>query len=357
MVRPISTITAAAFIAGLSDPVGAVTTSPPAYHVTRTVALGAPDRWDFVVFDPASHRVFVAHGDRVTVVDARDGTIVGSVDGMAGGTHGIAISTAAGRGYTDDGRAGIVVSFDLETLKPIRQIKAEEDADDIILDPASGHIFVVNGDSGKLTVIDPKTDAAIATIDAGGGLEAAVSGGNGKLYVDGAEKKEIARIDTATNKVDAHWPIPNCTSPHGLAIDRDTHRLFASCVNEVLTVVDADNGAVVATLPIGQRTDGAAFDAKRKLIFSSNGDGTLSVIQEKDAQTYVSLGNVQTAVTGRTMDIDPETGRLYIAAADVDEKAPPAANGRPQIVAGSLKLLFLDPPNVLENSREGAGPD
>jgi YVTN family beta-propeller protein len=193
--------------------------------------------------------VFVAHGDRVTVVDGRDGKIVGSVEGMPGGTHGIAISTAAGRGYTDDGHAGIAVSFDLVTLKPVRQIKAEEDADGIILDPASGHVFVVNGDSAKLTVIDPKTDTAIATIDAGGGLEAAVSGANGKLYVDGAEKKEIVRVDTATNKVDAHWPMPDCTSPHGLAIDLDTHRLFASCVNNVLIVVNADSGAVVTNWP------------------------------------------------------------------------------------------------------------
>ena len=324
--------------------------SPPAYHVTKSVALGAPDRWDYIVFDATSHRVYVSHGDRVTVVDGHDGTILGDVAGIPGGTHGIGISTATGKGYTDDGQAGVAVAFDLKTLKTGAHIKAESDADGIAFDPTSGHIFVVDGDPGHLTVIDPKTDSVIATVDAGGKLEYAVSGNNEKLYVNGEAKAEIVRVDTATNKADAHWPIPGCTSPHGLAIDMAAHRLFVSCLNAVLTVVNADTGVVVATLPIGRGTDGAAFDPKRKLIFSSNNDGTLSVIQEKDSQTFVSLGSIKTAVTGKNMGIDPDTGRLFIAVADVDPKAavppgPGGAPGRPRPLPGTLKLLFLDPPS------------
>jgi len=345
MLRPnLASASVIAFFASAPVAASAATVSPPAYHVSMTVALGAPDRWDYVVFDPASHRVFVAHADRVTVVDGRDGKILGNVEGMPGGTHGIAVSPATGRGYTDDGRAGMVTTFDLVTFKAIKQIKAEEDADGIILDPTSHNIFVIDGDSGKLTVIDPKTEEPIATIDAGGGLEFGVSGANGKLYIDGAERNEIVRVNTLTNSVDAHWPMPGCAKPHGIAIDTATHRLFASCANQVLTVVNAENGAVIAALPIGQRNDGASFDPRRKLIFTSNGDGTLSVIQEKNADTYVSRGDIKTAVTGRTMDIDPESGRLYVAAADIDTAAAPAPNGRPKIVPGSLKLLFLDPP-------------
>src|SRR6476646_5477381 len=141
--------------------------SAPLYTVTKTVALGAPDRWDFVVFDPASHKVFVAHGDRVTVVDGRTGAILGNVEGLQGGAHGIAIVPGTGRGYTDDGRAGTAASFDLDTLNLINTIKADADADAIVFDPTSGHVFVVDGDPGKLTVIDPKSDSAVATIDAG----------------------------------------------------------------------------------------------------------------------------------------------------------------------------------------------
>jgi YVTN family beta-propeller protein len=320
----------------------------PAYQVTRTVALGAPDRWDYLVYDGPSHRLYVAHGDRVTVLDGRDGTILGNVQGMPGGTHGTGIVASLGKGYTDDGKAGEAVAFDLKTFKTGKRIKAQDDADGIVFDPVSGHIFVVDGDSKVLTVIDPATDTAIATVQAGGGLESAVSGDNGKLYVNGAENKEIVRVDTRSNMADAHWPIPGCTSPHGLAIDTAAHRLFVSCVNAVLTVVNADNGQVVATLPIGKGTDTAAFDPKRKLIFSSNYDGTLSVIHEESPQKYVSLGSIPTAVTGRTMTIDPDSGRLFVAAADIDPKAPvPAgANGRPgraRPLPGTLKVLFLDP--------------
>ncbi len=321
---------------------------PPAYHIAKTVALGSPDRWDYLVFDGASRRLYVSHGDRVTVLDGREGTILGNIEGMPGGTHGIGIVTSAGKGYTDDGKAGEAVAFDLATLKVQKRIKAQDDADGIAFDKSSGHIFVVDGDSKTLTAIDPKTDTVVATINAGGGLEYAVSGGNGKLYVDGAENKEIVRIDTATNAVDAHWPIPGCTSPHGLAIDAVAHRLFASCVNAVMTVVNAETGAVVATLPIGQGTDGAAFDPKRKLAFSSNNDGTISVIREVTPQKFESLGSIPTAVTGKNMTIDPATGRLYVAAADIDPKAPvpvtPSGRpGRPKPLPGTLKILFLDP--------------
>lgn len=337
-------------IAALSVSVGhAASTSAvtaPEYQVTHTVALGAPDRWDYVVFDPSSKRVFVAHGDEVTVVDGRKGDVLGHIKGFPGGTHGIAIVSAVGRGYTDDGQKGEAAAFDLSTLKVGKRVKAAEDADAMTFDEVSGHVFVINGDMGTITVIDPKEDKAVATITGGGKLEYAVPDGRGHLYVNGAGKKEVLSIDTRTNQVQAHWPVPECTSPHGLAIDATTHRLFVSCVNNVLTVVNTDSGAVVAQLPIGSGTDAAAFDPKRKLIFSSNGrDGTLSIIQERDPQTFVSLGTVKTAVSARTMGIDPDTGRLYLAAADVEATPADATKpgGRPKIVPGSLKLLFLDP--------------
>ena len=322
---------------------GAAQAQPaPAYTVSKTVALGAPDRWDYVVHDAATHRVYVAHADRVTVVDARSGEVVGQIEGLPGGTHGIAVSAADGRGYTDDGKAGQAASFDLKTLKTTARLKAEDDADGITLDPRSGHVFVINGDSGKVTVIDPKTNTVLATIDGGGGLEYAVADGKGGLFVNGAEKNEIVRIDTATNTVTAHWPMAGCTKARGLAIDTATERLFSTCGSGVMVVLDARNGKNVASLPIGKGTDAAAFDPKRKLAFSSNGaDGTITVVQEKSADSFAVVATIKTAVTGRTMGIDPATGRLFVAAADVDPT--PQANGRPKVMAGSLKLLFLDP--------------
>jgi YVTN family beta-propeller protein len=328
--------------------VAAAFAQAPAYHVTKTVPVGAPDRWDYLVYDGPSHRLYVSHGDRLTVLDGKAGTVLGNVQSMPGGSHGIGIVAAVGKGYTDDGEAGEAVAFDLKTLKTGKHIKAKDDADGIAFDPSSGHIFVVDGDSKVLTVIDPKTDSVVATVEGGGGLEYAVSGDNGKLYVNGAENKEIVRVNTATNQVDAHWPIPGCTSPHGLAIDTASHRLFVSCVNAVMTIVNADTGAVVATLPIGKGTDGAAFDPKRKLAFSSNYEGNISVIREVSPQKFESAGSIPTAVTGKNMTIDPDTSRLFVTVADIDPKVPvpPGRNGRPgrpKPLPGSLKVLFLDP--------------
>jgi YVTN family beta-propeller protein len=323
-----------------------------AYHLTRSVGLGAPDRWDYVVYDSPSHRLYVAHGDRVTVVDGRSGRIIGQITGMPGGTHGIAISHAAGLGYTDDGQSGEAVAFSLKTLKVVGRLKAAPDSDAVTIDPTSGHVFVVDGDPGLLTVIDPKTDRAVATVRVGSKLEYAVAGDNGKVYVNGEEKREIFRIDTATNQVDASWPLPQCDSPHGLAIDTSTHRLFSSCENQRLVVVDSDSGATVASVPIGRGTDAAAFDPDRKLIFSSNGmDGTLSVIREVDANTFVPAGTVRTALSARTMSVDPVSGRLFLAAADTTAKAMAAyraareagKRGPSPFTHGSLKLLFFDP--------------
>jgi DNA-binding beta-propeller fold protein YncE len=313
----------------------------PDYHITRTVALGAPDRWDYVVFDAPSGRVYVAHGDRVSVVDGSTGSIVGQVEGYPGGTHGIALDHALGLGFTDDGRAGQAGAFDLKTFKTLDRISADKDADSLVFDPVSQHVFVINGDSGTITVIDPKLALVVASIQGAGKLETALAGGDGKLYVNGAQNSEILRVDTTFNRIDARWPIAGCSRPHGIAIDAAARRLFSSCANNVLVVVNLDSGITVATLPIGSGTDSAAFDPKRKLIFSANGrDGTLSIIQELDPQTFVSLGTLKTAVTARTMAIDPGSGRIYLAAGDVD---PTAGSDTHAIVPGSLKLLFVDP--------------
>jgi YVTN family beta-propeller protein len=321
----------------------------PTYTQVKAVGVGAPDRWDYLTFDPSTDRLYLSHGDRVDVLDGNTGAVLGSVKGMPGGTHGIGIVDVLGKGYTDDGGAGQAAAFDLKTFKVLSRIKAEDDADGIVVDPKSGHVFVIDGDSADLTVIDPKTDKVVATVKGGGGLEFGVADGVGHVFVDGAEKKEMLRIDTATNTVDAHWPMPKCESPHGLAMDTQSRRLFVSCVNKVLTVVNADTGAVVATLPIGAGTDGAAFDPKRKLIFSANGvDGTISVIREDTPDRFTPLGDIKTAVTARTLTINPATGRLYVAVAAIDPAAtvPPGPNGRPgrpRPIPGSLKVLFLDP--------------
>ena len=333
----------ALLVALLPTTASAAGTAAPTYSVTRSVALGSPDRWDYITVDTATQRVYVSHGDRVTVVDGSTGALLGQVTGFPGGTHGIAISTANGKGYTDDGEAGTVGAFDLKTLKLTRSIAGRPDADGIVLDPASGHLFVSNGESMDVSVVDPKTDRNIGNIKTGGKVEFETADGKGKLYVNGEEKEEIIRIDTRTNQVDAHWPLTSCRSPHGIAMDVATRRLFVGCTNEMLVVVSADDGREVAHLAIGKGSDAVVFDPVRKRVFSSNGrDGTITILGETDAEHFVSLGEVKTGVTARTMAINPVSGRLYVAVADV-ESGTAAGTARPKISSGSLKLLFLDP--------------
>jgi YVTN family beta-propeller protein len=320
----------------------------PLYHVTKTVALGAGERWDYVSFDPSSGRVYASHGDHVTVVDGKTGAVIGQIGTFPGGTHGIAISPQTGHGYTDDGKAGVAIAFDAASLKPLQQIATAPDADGILLEPVTGHIVVVNGDSGSLSAIDPAANAVVATVNVGAGLEAAVADGKGAIFVDGVDAHDIVKIDAVHNTVVAHWPMPACQRPHGLAMDTAARRLFATCSNNLLVVVDADTGANIATFPIGSYSDGAAFDPVRKLAFSSNGDGTLNVVRETGSNGFVLAGTVKTMPSARTMAIDPQSGRIFLVGADIAKIDPPATpGGRPHVTyaPNSLKLIFLDPDN------------
>jgi len=313
------------------------------YRITKTIPIGAPDRWDYVVLDPSGTKAFIAHGPAMTVVDLKAGKVAGTLN-VGGVTHGAAALPALGKGYTDDGTAGVAIAFDLKTLKELKRIKVEPDADGIVYDAVSGHVLVITGDSGKVDVIDPKSDSLVASIDGGGPLEFGVLGGNGKFYVDGEDKNEIVRMDLGKNVADAHWPLTGCKTPHGLAIDRAHMRLFASCGNKAMDVVDASNGNVLATLPIGAGTDFAEFDGQRGLAFSSNRDGTLSIVTQKDGQ-FVTLPPVTTMQGARTMALDHTSGRIYTVAADtkVNTAVPENDRQRYQTVPGTAKLLILDP--------------
>ncbi len=341
-------ITRFALYAGLLGavcvPVQATAQTTAHYDVVKTVPIGMPDRWDYVVFDPVQDRVYVAHGANVTVADGTSGAVLGTIE-IGGATHGIATVHAFNKGYADDGKAGEVAVFNLQTLKVIDRIKAEPDADGIVFDPKSNHVLVVDGDSAKVTVIDPKTDTVVATIPGGGGLEFGVSDEAGKFYVDGEKNNEIVRMDLTSNTVDAHWPLTGCTTPHGLAIDRPHMRLFASCANKRMVVMNATNGTVVATLPIGEGTDFAEFDTSRGLAFSSNRDGTLSVVVEKSPGAFEALPASQTQFSARTMALNQKTGRIYTVAADftVNDALPASDRGHYVVKPGSVKLLFLDP--------------
>lgn len=313
----------------------------PAYVAAGAVPLGAPERWDYALADPSDGRVYVAHGDKLAVIDGRAGALIGEVQGMAGGSHGVAISHATGQGFTDDGRNGVAVAFDLKTLKTVKTIAANTDADAIAFDPRSGHVFVIEGDPGAISVIDPGADRVVATITVGEKLEYAV-GAEGAVFVAGVQNRDLIKLDPRANTVVARWPTPDCEAPHGLAVDARAHRAFMGCENAKMMVVDTRSGRIAATLDIGLGNDAVAFDASRRRVFSSNGrDGAITVYQEVTPDRYQRLDDVKTVVSGRTMTVDPVTGRLFAPVADIDPASPPGQ--RPRFVPGSLRVLMFDP--------------
>ena len=320
-----------------------IAAAPQLYSITKSIPMGAPDRWDYLVYDPTSHRVYVAHGTEIAVINGQSGESLGRVS--VPGANGVAVVPAAGKGYAGSRALKSVLVFDLEHFTVTKTIPAGEDTDGVVFDPASKRVFVMQGDPKNLLVIDTGSDSVVATIALDGKPEYSAVDGRGKLYVNIADKREIQRIDTRTAKVDATWPIPACESPHGLSIDVQSNQLFASCVNSKLLVVDALSGRVAADLPIGFGTDATAVDTSRRRAFSSNWDGTLSVIDISAAGHAVSLGEVPTQPQARTMALDSASGRLYLVAADRIEVDPAATNPKKRYGTkpGSVRLLFVDP--------------
>ena len=333
---------ATAFFAAAAN---ATAATGPRYELTKTVALGTPDRWDFVHFDPVQDRVYIAHRTQIDVVDGKTGAIVGRVLGIAG-AHDVATVPNLGRGYADNSDTGDVTIFDLRTLRPIGKIPADADSDAMIYDPATGLLVVANGDSHDASIIDVRMSKRLANVPLGGSPEMMAADSRGKAYINLASANQIVRLDLRSHTIDARWPTPVCESPHGLAIDATSRRLFLSCANDRMLVIDATDGKPLALLPIGSGTDGAAFDPVRKRAFSSNRDGTLSIVAERNGRSFVALGKVTTAPGARTMAIDPRSGRIFLVTATVAGQRPAKApGGTPEydFAPGTVKLMVFDP--------------
>ena len=314
------------------------------YAVSQTIPLGLPDRWDYVTFDPGSKHVLVAHGDHTDIVDVAGGRVLGKLEGLQG-AHG-QIVAPSGLIYADSGKTAELTAFDPASLNPIKTLAAGPDADGVVLEPVHNLVAVMDGDGEAVTLIDLATRSVRVTVPLGGSPEFAVADGTGLLYVNIASTGEVVRLDAGAGRVTARFPVPGCQKPHGLAIDTRTHRLFTTCVNAQMTVLDSATGRVVQTLPIGHGTDAAAFDPVRHRVFSSNYDGTLSVFDETTDGRLSSAGTVRTAIGARTMALDPGTGRVFLVTADIDPTKPPTATPRGtryEFKPGTVKLLVLDP--------------
>src|SRR5262245_27023198 len=312
--------------------------APSGYHILKEVKIGGEGGWDYLTVDSANRRLYVSHATHVAVIDIDAAKIVGDIPDTPG-VHGIAIAAELNRGFTSNGRAGSVTIFDLKTLKPIgRPVKTGDNPDSIRYDAVSGRVFTFNGRSNDSTAIEAKTGNVVGTIPLGGKPEFSVADGKGKVYVNIEDTNEIVEIDAAKASVSKRYSIKPCDGPSGLAIDTKNRRLFSVCSNRMMIVSDPDAGKVLATPAIGAGSDGVAFDPGPGYAISSNGDGTLTIVQQTGGK-YDVLENIATEKGGRTIAVDEKSHQVFVPVA----KAAPAQPGQrgTTYIPDSFRVLVI----------------
>jgi DNA-binding beta-propeller fold protein YncE len=314
------------------------------YHPLAKVTLGGEGFWDYLTVDAGARRLYISRWTHVMVVDADSYRVVGDIPSIEG-VHGIAIAPEFGRGFITEDEANRVTIFDLKTLQKIGSAKTGQNPDAIIYDPAAKRVFAFNGQDGTATAIDASTGSVVGTADLGGSPEFAAADGQGHVYNNLEDKNEVVEIDSKTLKILNRWPLAPGKNPSAMAIDLGHRRLFIGCHNRMMVVMDADTGKVVAAPVIGDGVDAARFDPGSQLLFSSNGDGTLTVIHEDSPDKYSVIDNVQTQRGARTMELDKKTHRIFTVTADLGPQ-PTEPHEPPPMVPGTFRLLVF-----------GKGPD
>lgn len=303
----------------------------------KTFHIKSAGGWDYLAIN--GNKLYVSHGVQVNILDKNSGDSV-SIIPHTDGVHGIAFVNDINKGFTSNGRLNNVSVFDLRTDSVIGKINTGKNPDAILYDHFSKNIYTCNGGSNDVSVIDPVTEKVIATIPVGGKPETAVSNGKGQLYVNIEDKNEIVKINTTTYKAENHWTLKTGEGPTGLAFDSLSNRLFSACDNGQLIVMNAATGNVVAKVPIGEGCDGDVFDPVTKTIYTSNGEGSVTVINEIGADSYKVEGTVKTKRGARTITMDHDTNLIYLPAADFEEKKPTdPENQRPKMMAGTFQVL------------------
>jgi len=310
------------------------------FHLISTFHIQSTGGWDYIAIGPGNNRLYVSHGTQVNILNKTTGDSIGVIENTTG-VHGIAFDKEHNKGFTSNGRLNNVTVFDLTNNAVITQIPTGANPDAIMYEPFTKKIITCNGRGRNLSIIDPVSNKLVDSIDVGGKPETAVSNGAGKFYVNIEDKNEIVEVNLKTMKVEAHWPLAPAEEPTGLVFDTKTNRLFAGCGNKLLVAVNAANGKVIGTFPIGDGCDGAAFDPETKNIFTSNGDGTMSVFKEKSADNIEMTTTVTTKRGARTITIDSSTHLLYLPTAEFENPDPKAPNARPKMIPGTFQVLVI----------------
>jgi len=318
------------------------------YKVFFTTQLMGDGGIDYVYADNDGRRVYVPRGGNTFMFDLDSHKYIGSITNIGG--HGIAIDTKSHHGF---GSAGKIGMFDTETMQKIKDIDVTGRPDGIMREPFTGNIFIFSHQSPSITMIDPKDGTVVGTIDVGGAMEQAQSDGQGKLFVDAEDEKKIAVVDLKTLKVITKYDLGDTAGePGGLGFDVKNHILFAMCANpNVCVVVDSDTGKVLATLPIGNGTDGGAFNPATMEAFSSQRDGTLTVIKEKSPTEFEVEQNVKTKAGCKTLSLDTKNNRIVLICV---ERLPQPASATPA-VATNAPVASAAGTNAPAGGRRGGG--
>ncbi len=316
----------------------------PGYHVVKKTLIGGEGGWDYLFVDAGARRLYLSHGNRVVVLDSDSLNVVGEIPNTQG-VHGVAVAPEFDHGFTSNGHSSTVTIFDLKTLRVIKEVPVTgKNPDAILYDPFSKKLFTFNGRSQDATVLNPESGDTLATIFLGGKPEFAVTDLKGHVYVNIEDKSEIAAIDAQSNKVLNRWSITPGEEPSGLAMDVANRRLFSVCGNKMMIVSDPDSGKVVTTIPIGEGPDACKFDPETHLAYSSNGEGTITVIREESPTRFVVVETAKTQPRARTMEIDTKTHALFTVTAEFGETPKPTAEHprpRPPMVPNTFILLEL----------------
>ncbi len=306
------------------------------YHILNEIKIGGEGGWDYLTVDSAARRLYVSHATHVVVVDIDKNTMVGDIPDTPG-VHGIALAPELNKGFISNGRGNNVTIFDMKTLKATGTVATEMNPDDITYDATSKRVLAFNGRSRSVTIIDARTDKAVATVMLPGKPEFAVADGKGKVYDNIEDTNEIVEVDAAKATVTKKYALTGCEGPSGMAMDRKARRIFSVCGNRVMAISDPDKGTVVATPAIGAGPDGVVFDPGPGYAMSSNGDGTLTIVQQTGGK-YDVVENVATERGARTIALDEKTHRAYLPTATQGQAAP---GGRAPYLPDSFKVLVV----------------
>lgn len=323
--------------AALLSSAAAFAAPAPSFHVVAQLPAG-DGGWDLLSVASDDQRLYVAHGDGVTAIDLRTGKATDKI--VAGQrVHAALAIPGTHEVLATNGETNNAVLFDGRTGQIRATIPTGTKPDAAAYDPATRTVWVMNPGSGDVTVVDPGTAKVLATVPVGGSLEMGEADGLGHLYVNIEDRNEVVVIDTRTRKLERRFPLEGCDGPTGIALDTAAKEIVSACGGNAVAIVSAPDGKQIARLAIGKGADGAAYDPTSHLAFVPGGrDGTLTILR-LGSKPEVE-GTIQTAVSARTIAVDPATGRAYLPAASL---APAPAGERPKPVPGSFRVLVVGP--------------